>query len=77
MNNALEKAAIAKNVADYIIDHLLVDEPKNSTELQSLAKDLAEDMKITDAKWLQDMTHIAIDNVRRDPRVKAEPEGLN
>ena len=40
--NAIEKAAIAKGVADYIIDHLLVDEPMSASELASLAIDITE-----------------------------------
>jgi len=46
--NALEKAAIARSVADYIIDHLLVEEPMSATELELLAKDIAEDRGIKD-----------------------------
>ncbi|MGH9878358.1 MAG: hypothetical protein ACRD5H_12040 [Nitrososphaerales archaeon] len=52
MKNAIEKAAIARDVANYIIDHLLVEEPMSPVEIESIAKDVAEDMKITDAREL-------------------------
>ena len=48
MKNAIVKTAIAKNVADYIIDHLLVEEPINAEELKTLALSVTEDRGITD-----------------------------
>ena len=70
--NAIEKAAIAKSVATYIIDHLLVEEPMSATELERLAVDITEDKGITDAGEFADITRFAVNYVSSDPRVKVE-----
>lgn len=72
MRNAIEKAAIAKNVADYIIDHLLVDEPMSITALEPLAREIADDRGITDANELEEITQIVMDYISSDRRVKVE-----
>ncbi|MGH9879348.1 MAG: hypothetical protein ACRD5H_17090, partial [Nitrososphaerales archaeon] len=56
-------------------DHLLIEEPMSSTELESVAKDVAEDMKITEVRELEEITQFAKDYIARDPRVKVETGG--
>ena len=70
--NAIEKATIAKGVADYIIDHLLVDEPMSASELASLAIDITEDKGITNAGEFEEISSLAMQYVSSDPRVVVE-----
>jgi len=70
--NALEKAAIAKGIADYIIDHLPVDEPMSASELASLAIDITEDRGITNAGEFEEISSLAMQYVPSDPRVVVE-----
>ena len=73
--NAIEKAAVAKSMADYIIDHLLVDEPMSARELESLAVDIIEDRGIKDAEEFESITALAVSYVSNDPRAVVAPKG--
>lgn len=70
--NAIEKAAIAKGVADYIIDHLLVEEPMSASELASLAIDITEDKGIADSGEFEEISTLAMQYVSSDSRVVVE-----
>ena len=74
MLNALERASIAKYVADYLIDRLLIEEPMRSDELQNLARDVTDD-KISDPADLAKVADLAFSMVSKDPRVVLKPRG--
>lgn len=77
MKNAIEMAAIARNVADYIIDHLLVEEPISATELESLAMDIADDRGASNAEEIESIAAMAVNYVSTD-RVNMSPrEGMD
>ena len=67
--NALEQAAIARQVANSIVDSLLLDEPKSFTELLSSARELVEEKGITDPIEIGLVTLMAITYVSNDPQV--------
>lgn len=67
--NALEQAAIARQVANSIVDSPLLDEPKSFTELVSLARELVEEKGITDPMEIGLITLKAITYVSDDPGV--------
>jgi hypothetical protein len=67
--NALEQAAIARQVANSIIDSLLSDEPRSFTELISLARELVEEKGITDPMEAGLVTLKAVTYVSDDPGV--------
>lgn len=75
MKNAIEKASIAKDVANYIIDHLLIEDPMSADELESIAASIAEDRGIIDSEEFEDITRIAVNYVTNDPRVNVESKG--
>jgi hypothetical protein len=57
MLNALERASIAKHVSNYIIEHLLIEEPMRSNELTRLAREITED-KISDPADLETVANL-------------------
>jgi hypothetical protein len=74
MKNAVEKAAIAKSVASYVIDHLLVEEPMSATELEALVVDITQDRGVTEDE-IQGITRMAIDYVSKDGNVEVKSKG--
>jgi hypothetical protein len=74
MKNAIEKAAIGKSVANYVIDHLLVDEPISERELSLLVADITEDKKVT-FEEAQEITRLAIDYLIKDKNVQVKSKG--
>ena len=67
--NALEQAAIARQVKDSIVESLLLDEPKSFTELVSLARELVEEKGITDQMEIGLIALMVITDVSNDPGV--------
>jgi hypothetical protein len=74
MKNAVERAAIAKSVADYVIYHLLIEEPMSAKELESLVSDITEDRGVT-AEDVDEIARIAIDYITKDPKVEVKSKG--
>lgn len=72
MMNAIEKAAAAKGVAFYIIDHLLVKEPIRASDLEPVAKSVTEDMGIADSDEWSSIAALAADYVTNDKKVVME-----
>lgn len=75
MLNALERDTIAKYVVDYLIDHLLIEEPMSADELVRLAKDVTEDRGIADRDDFEKVTNLAVTIVSKDPRVLIRTKG--
>jgi hypothetical protein len=72
--NALEQAAIARQVKDSIVESLLFDEPKSFAELVSLARELVEEKGITDPMEIGLVALMVITDVSNDPNVHVEAE---
>ncbi|HEY7734565.1 MAG TPA: hypothetical protein VIB07_07205 [Nitrososphaera sp.] len=72
--NALEQAAIARQVKDSIVDGVLFDEPKSFAELVSLARELVEEKGITDPMEIGLVALMVITDVSNDPNVHVEAE---
>jgi hypothetical protein len=67
--NALEQAAIARQVKDSIVENLLLDEPKSFAELVALARELVEEKGITDPMEIGLIALMVITDVSNDPGV--------
>jgi len=65
--NALERATIAKHVSDYIIEHLLIEEPMRSNALARLAREITKD-KISDPEDFETVAKLAVETLQLDPR---------
>ena len=73
--NSIERSSIAKDIADYMIDHLLVEEPMSAKELEGIARDIIEDRVTTYAEEFQKITQLAINTASKDRRVIVKYKG--
>lgn len=70
--NAIEKTSIAKGVAIYIVDRILVEKPMSSSDLESVARSVTEDMGIKDSDECNSIAALAVDYVSNDHKVVTE-----
>jgi hypothetical protein len=70
--NALEQAAIARQVKDSIVDSVLLDGPKSFAELVSLARELVEEKGVTDPMEIGLVALMVITDVSNDPVVHVQ-----
>ena len=74
MLNALERATIAEHVSDYIIEHLLIEEPMRSNALARLAREITKD-KISDPEDFETVAKLAVETLQLDPRTFVKLRG--
>ena len=70
--NAIERTSIAKGVAIYIVDRILVEKPLSASELESVARSVTEDMGIKDSNECNCIAALAVDYVSNDYKVVTE-----
>jgi hypothetical protein len=70
--NTIEKTTIAKGVAIYIIDHLLIEKPIKDSDLESVARSVTEGMGITESDEWDSIAALATEYVTNDKKVVME-----
>ena len=68
--NAVERSTVARRVANYIIEHLLIDQPMSADELEEVARNVTEDRhEVIDSADFEEISYLAIKYVSEDSRV--------